>query len=114
MTMITDNNFEDIKQDLLGVISFLISSAIGLREEPKRYGPIRLAYAAKKLTDVIVLRQIDGPFFEDLSVTFNEKLENLLHDEDQLQSFLLEISKKVTLELMKHLDENPLIKEIDS
>ena len=86
-------------EDFYGVLSYLLTSALGLVNEPKSYGPLRLLDSTIRLIDVLEARGMTDDFLGRLRPRI-QKAENLLEDERQFAEFLdtliLELVDKVS------------------
>ena len=59
-------NPEILRQDLVFLLSYLLTSAHGLFDEPPRYGPLRLMDAAGRLLSIMETADLSDPSLQEL------------------------------------------------
>ena len=92
--MSEDNNIskEQARIKFIGYLSYLVSSALGLINEPKAYGPLRFLCAIEKLLDLLREIGLNDDEMNELLRHIEEQKEELMSDESKLKSFLLDVS----------------------
>lgn len=76
-------------------IGYIFSTALGLFEEPKEYGPMRLLFVAEKAIDLFEKLGFCDEFLKQLLITINENKEFLLLDYKNLEKFIEEESIRI-------------------
>lgn len=84
-----------------GYIGYVFSSALGLFEEPKEYGPMRLLFAAEKAIELFEELGLCNELLKQLLVTINENKEFLLLDYKSLEKFI----EKESIRLSRRVKE---------
>ncbi len=98
---------DDLRNELLLLVGFLLTSAHGLMDEPASYGPIRLLDAAGRVLSMMdgrgmldgSLREIGGEIDRELSASM---------DEDRLLAKLDELALRWTQLIAGELQERPV------
>lgn len=85
------------------LLSFLITSARGLLEEPTIYGPLRLVEAARKLLDIIDERGLGSQELDELKQYIDENINTVLYGEEEFKRFLEELVKRLAVIIRKEL-----------
>ncbi len=70
------------------LLSFLITSARGLFEEPEIYGPLRLVEAARKLLDIMEKEGVSSRELSELKQYIDENINTVLYGEEEFKKFL--------------------------
>jgi len=88
-----------LQKMLLLYLCRLFSSALGLIDEPKEYGPIRLVCAGEELLDIMKKSGIITPVLEQVLLDLNEKKEDLFKNPHDLRAFLEEVLSNLCKQL---------------
>lgn len=80
-------------------LCYLASSAVGLVEEPKLYGPLRLVDAAEQLLGIMEELGWADPFLRDLRSFVASEKEKAMIDEQGFMAFLHELVNMLAAEL---------------
>ena len=78
------------------LLSFLITSARGLLEEPVIYGSLRLVEAARKLLDLMEDRGIADERVNELKKYIDENIDTVLYGEEEFKKFLEGLVKRLS------------------
>ncbi len=103
--MVTPMDADKLQDDLFFLISYLITSARGLYDEPADYGVFRLLDTAGRLMELMDAHGLmDDTFFPDLKTRIAEEVEGSM-DSGRQRERLDELLKLVTAEMQKRLDK---------
>lgn len=100
---------------ILELLAYLASSARGLLDEPREYGPLRCLDAMRRLIDVVLdIRLTDDPeiirYFEELKEEISRGIVTLMYNAEEFKRFVIkvnvELSSKVTSILEKYYSED--------
>ena len=97
------DNQHDLKDDFFYLITYLITSARGLLDEPAEYGIYRLLETAGRLMEVMEANQLmDDPFLKDLKNRISDEMAGSMDSQRQRETLddLLEI---VSTEMTRRL-----------
>jgi len=95
-------NEETLRQDLFLLVGYLLTSAHGLYDEPKGYGPFRLVDAAGRLLATMQAHQLADPVLRQLEQTIDA--ERVGHsDDEQLRSVLDSLCTEYAVELKRRV-----------
>lgn len=70
---------------------YMSSSARGLVDEPKLYGPLRLLETMERIIDVMEANDMSDEFYRELKKKIKENKYTVMHDEERFIEFLDEI-----------------------
>jgi len=80
-------NTDELREDLVNMVGYLLTGAHGLYDEPAGYGPLRLLDAAGHLLTIMVTAELTDPFLMQLRKDIDER--RFGHSDDQaLRAFL--------------------------
>ncbi len=88
------------------LLSFLITSAKGLLEEPVIYGPLRLVEAARKLLDIMEEKGISSRELSELKQYIDDNINTVLYGEEEFKKFLEELVKRLAVIIREELKHN--------
>jgi hypothetical protein len=89
---------DSLRQDLLLLVGYLLTSAHGLHGEPAGYGPFRLLDAAGRLLAIMQAHGLTDPFLSQLEgVIAAERLGN--SSDQELHAALDELCRRYAAEL---------------
>jgi hypothetical protein len=95
-------NEETLRQDLFLLVGYLLTSAHGLYDEPKGYGPFRLVDAAGRLLATMQAHRLADPFLTQLEQTI--AAERIGHsDDEQLRAVLDKLCTEYAVELKRQV-----------
>jgi hypothetical protein len=91
-----------LREDLVNLAGYLLTSAHGLFDEPAGYGPFRMLDAASRLLSIMEEAEMADPFLKQLRKTIDE--ERLGSSDDQaLRAFLDQVCLQYAAELKKRI-----------
>jgi len=96
-------NNEEMQNELFNLITYMITSARGLSDEPADYGTFRLLDSAGRLLAIMESNQLLDPFLASLKQTVDEEREGNMDSERQ-QERLDQLILKLAEELQNRLD----------
>ena len=88
----------ELKNDLFYLISYIVSSARGLYDEPADYGTFRLIDSAGRLLAIMETHGLDDPFTARLRQSLDEEREGNMDNETQrehLDQMILDIVQEM-------------------
>ena len=88
------------------LLSFLITSARGLFNEPEIYGPLRLVEAAEKLLEIMEKEGISNRELVELKKYIHENIDTVLYGEEEFKKFLDEVVKHLALIIRSEVKRN--------
>jgi hypothetical protein len=95
-------NEETLRHDLFLLVGFLLTSAHGLYDEPKGYGPFRLVDATGRLLATMEAHGLSDPFLAGLDEAI--QAERVGHsDDEQLRSILDNLCTDYAVELKRRV-----------
>jgi hypothetical protein len=95
-------NDQPWRQDLFLLVGYLLTSAHGLYDEPKGYGPFRLLDAAGRLLSIMGSHGLTDPFLEHLAEQI--ETERVGHsDDEQLRAALDTLVTEYAVELKRRI-----------
>lgn len=97
-------NAEQLSSDLLNYICFLFSTALGLQDEPKHYGVLRLITAAERVMEIMAKHKLSSSFLGELQHILDQRREQILHDENERQKFIKKTISNLVAESTKYLN----------
>ncbi len=80
-------NVERLREDLVLLVGYLLTSAHGLYGEPASYGPFRLVDAAGRLLGIMEAAGLGEPFLTELKKAIDDQRFGVSNDE-ALRTFL--------------------------
>jgi hypothetical protein len=93
---------ETLRQDLFLLVGYLLTSAHGLYNEPKGYGPFRLVDAAGRLLATMDTHGMADPFLIQLEEAV--EAERVGHsDDEQLRAVLDDLCTEYAVELKRRV-----------
>ena len=97
-------NEKTLRDDLFLLVGYLLTSAHGLYDEPKGYGPFRLLDAAGRLLATMQAHQLADPYLDELEQAL--EAERMGHgDDEQLRAVLDELCTQYAIELKRRLSQ---------
>ena len=91
---------DELREDLVNFVGYLLTSAHGLYDEPAGYGPFRMLDAAGRLLAIMEEAELADPFLKQLRLAIDE--ERLGSSDDQaLRAFLDQVCLQYATELKK-------------
>ncbi|MBO8182501.1 MAG: hypothetical protein H0Z28_06880 [Archaeoglobus sp.] len=78
----------DLKDDLFELICFMLSSARGLMDEPKAYGPFRIIDSVSRLISILEKHQLADDFLVREKKKIEEGKYSVMDGEDKFREFL--------------------------
>ncbi len=88
------------------LLSFLITSARGLFNEPEIYGPLRLVETAEKLLEIMEEESISNRELVELKKYIHENIDTVLYGEEEFKKFLDEVVKRLALIIRSEVKRN--------
>jgi hypothetical protein len=80
---------DQLNRELMELIGYMVTSARGLVDEPKSYGPFRLIEGASRLCELLSKEDgTDGQFLDELKQTIDETKFVLMTDMDAFVAML--------------------------
>jgi len=79
---------ETFKEQIFGLVCYMLTSACNLVNETKIYGPYRLIDAASRLITVLSENNISSPSLEKIREKIEQGKYKVLEDESQFNAFL--------------------------
>jgi hypothetical protein len=92
---------EAFRTDILELLSYMITSARGLVDEPRRYGPFRLVEAAGRLVALLERAGIEDEFLHQLAAMIYGRDPTMGSGEDEWVGFLDDLVLMLTRELKR-------------
>lgn len=93
---------DELREDLVNFVGYLLTSAHGLYDEPAGYGPFRMLDAAGRLLAIMEEAELADPFLKQLRLAIDE--ERLGSSDDQaLRAFLDQVCLQYAAELKKRI-----------
>lgn len=92
------DKIEEIKAELFNLITFMITSASGLYEEPPDYGSFRLLDAAGRLLSIMESAGWNTPFLQQLKTQIDEEREGSMSPQrqrDNIERWVLELAQEL-------------------
>jgi hypothetical protein len=95
-------NTKKLREDLVNLVGYLLTSAHGLYDEPAGYSPFRMLDAAGRLLAIMEEAGLADPFLKQLRKAIDE--ERLGSNDDQaLRTFLDQVCLQYAAELKKRI-----------
>lgn len=91
-------NSIDLKQDLLLLVAFMLSSAQGLYDEPVEYGTFRLIDSARRLLIIMEDYDLSDHLLSEIKMCVDEVCEDAMDDDKQrqyLEQIIITISQEI-------------------
>jgi len=85
------------KDELFDLCVYLATSAEGLRDEPKDYGPLRLLEVLERLA-AFAVKQHEDPFLREVADEVNEKKDLVMFDSAAFYQFIEQLVVKFAKE----------------
>jgi hypothetical protein len=96
-------NTKKLREDLINLVGYLLTSAHGLYDEPAGYGPFRMLDAAGRLLTIMEEAELADAFMKQLRQAIDE--ERLGSNDDQaLRVFLDQVCLQYAAELKKRIE----------
>ncbi|MDI6894713.1 MAG: DUF6092 family protein [Bacillota bacterium] len=92
-------NEEKARGLLFRYLCYLASSAAGLVDEPRLYGPFRLVDAAERLIDIMSELGWSDPFLNELHDFIAREKDGVMTDEEGFVAFLNQVVDRLATEL---------------
>ncbi len=84
---------------------YMSSSASGLVDEPKLYGPLRLLETMERIIDVLEDNEMSNEFYSELKKEIKENKYTVMQDEEKFIESLDEIVKMLAKKEKEFLDD---------
>ena len=99
-------NTDELREELVNLVGYLLTSAHGLYDEPVGYGPFRMLDVAGRLLAIMEEAELADPFLMQLRQTIDE--ERLGSSDDQaLRAFLDQVCLQYAAGLKDRMDASP-------
>ncbi|MFQ5855878.1 MAG: DUF6092 family protein [Anaerolineae bacterium] len=95
-------NEEKLRQDLFHLIGYLLTSAHGLYDEPKGYGPLRLLDSAGRLLAIMEAEGLSDPFLTEFRQAIDAERFGTSGDET-LRAFIDQMCLQYAAELKERV-----------
>jgi hypothetical protein len=79
---------ETFKEQISGLVGYMLTSACNLVNETKSYGPLRLIDAAARLIDILSENQSSSPELEKIREKIEAGKYKVMEDDSQFSAFL--------------------------
>jgi hypothetical protein len=79
---------ETFKEQVFGLVCYMLTSACDLVNETKSYGPLRLIDSASRLITVLSENDISSPSLEKIQEKIEEGKLKVMEDDSEFSSFL--------------------------
>lgn len=79
---------ETFKEQVFGLVCYMLTSACDLVNETKSYGPLRLIDSASRLITVLSENDISSPSLEKIQEKIEEGELKVMEDDSEFSSFL--------------------------
>jgi hypothetical protein len=96
-------NTDELHEDLVNLVGYLLTSAHGLYDEPADYGPFRLLDAAGELLTIMEAAKLSDAFLIQLRQDIDEKRFGS-SDDQALRTFLDQACLQYAAELKKRIN----------
>jgi hypothetical protein len=96
-------NTDELHEDLVNLVGYLLTSAHGLYDEPAEYGPFRLLDAAGELLTIMEAAKLSDAFLIQLRQDIDEKRFGS-SDDQALRTFLDQACLQYAAELKKRIN----------
>ena len=93
----------ELKEELFNLITYMITSARGLYDEPADYGIFRLLDSAGRLLAIMESNELSDPFLTNFKQLVDEEREGNMDSERQMER-LDQMVLKLVEELQNRLD----------
>ena len=91
-------NEQVLRRDLFLLLGYMLTSARGLYDEPKGYGPFRLVDTAGRILEIMEAHELDDAFLRELQeAVARERFGN--SDDDELLEALDDLCARYATEL---------------
>ena len=91
----------EINREFFELICFMLSSARGLMDEPREYGPFRLIDTAERLISILEKYGFADEFLQKQRLKIEEGKYSVMEGEDKFRKFLDELMVEFAKELKK-------------
>jgi len=81
-------NDDAFKEQIFGLVCYMVTSACNLVNETKNYGPFRLIDAASRLINILSENQISSSKLEKIQAEIERGKYKVMEDKSQFSSFL--------------------------
>ena len=92
---------EEFRADILELLAYMITSARGLIDEPRYYGPFRLVEAAGRLIALLQRAGTDDPFLDQVAAKIRDRDPAVGRDEEAWEYFLDDLVVGLVKELKR-------------
>jgi len=89
-------NNDTFKEQIFGLVCYMVTSACNLVNETKNYGPFRLIDAASRLITILSENQIPSSELEKIQAKIEQGKYKVMEDKSQFSSFLNELVLYIT------------------
>jgi len=79
---------ETLKEQMFGLVGYMLTSACNLVNETKSYGPLRLIDAASRLITILSENNIASPSLEKIQAQIEQGKYKVMEDDSQFSAFL--------------------------
>ncbi|RIE16874.1 DUF6092 family protein [Candidatus Cryosericum septentrionale] len=79
---------ETFKEQIFGLVGYMLTSACNLVNETKSYGPFRLIDAASRLITILSENNISSPSLEKIREKIEQGKYKVMEDDSQFSAFL--------------------------
>ncbi|MFW5904511.1 MAG: DUF6092 family protein [Candidatus Saliniplasma sp.] len=97
-------NKDDDKPMFFDLLCYMSSSAKGLVDEPKLYGPLRLLESMERIIDVLEANDMSDEFYSKLKQEIKENKYTVMQDEEEFIESIDEIVAMLAKKEMDFLD----------
>jgi hypothetical protein len=92
------NENDELRRQIIDLLGFLLTSAHGLFDEPKSYGPLRLVDAAGRLLEISTAAGINDEFLNSIGKAIDEiRFESPLVDREILDEIITMYARELRL-----------------
>jgi hypothetical protein len=99
-------NTDELREDLVNLVGYLLTSAHGLYDEPAGYGPFRMLDAVGRLLIIMEAAKLADPFLMQLRQDIDENRFGS-GDDQALRSFLDQACLQYAVGLKGRMDASP-------
>lgn len=99
-------NTEKLREDLVNLMGYLLTSAHGLYDEPAGYGPFRMLDAAGRLLTIMEAANLADPFLMQIRQDIDENRFGS-SDDQALRDFLDQACLQYAAGLKGRMDSSP-------
>ena len=99
-------NTDELREDLINLVGYLLTSAHGLYDEPAGYGPFRMLDAVGRLLIIMEAAKLADPFLMQLRQDIDENRFGS-SDDQALRAFLDQACLQYAAGLKGRMDDSP-------